>query len=50
MRTLRLAPFVVGAALLVVTAFAQPPAETADLLNFAKGDLPNDTGDDLKDR
>jgi len=48
MRTLRLAPFVVGAALLAVTALAEPPAETADLLNFAKGDLPNDTGSDKK--
>ncbi len=48
MRTLRLAPFVVGAALLAVTAFAQPPAEKADLLNFANGDLPNDTGSDQK--
>ena len=46
MRTLRLAPFLVGAALLAVAAFAQPPAERADLLNFAKGDLPNDTGSD----
>ena len=48
MRTLRLAPFVVGAALLAVLAFAQPAAEKADLLNFAKGDLPNDTGSDKK--
>ncbi len=48
MRTLRLAPFLVGAALLAVAAFAQPPAERADLLNFAKGDLPNDTGSDKK--
>ena len=43
MRTLRLAPLAIGAALLAVTAFAQPPAEKPVLLNFAKGDLPNDT-------
>lgn len=48
MRALRLAAFGFGAAVLAVTAFAQPPAEKADLLNFARGDLPNDTGSDKK--
>ena len=46
MRTLRLAPFVAGAALLALAAFAQPPAEKADLMNFTKGQLPSDTGSD----
>ena len=47
MRTLHFAPLI-GVALLVGAAFAQPPAEKVDLLNFAKGDLPNDTGSDKK--
>jgi hypothetical protein len=38
----------VGAALLTVTAFGQTPSEKADLMNFAKGQTPSDTGSDKK--
>jgi hypothetical protein len=42
----RLTALVAVVALLGLTALAQAPAEKADLMNFANGHLPNDTGSD----
>ena len=44
----RIAALIACTALLSVAAFAQPSAEKADLMNFAKGQLPTDTGSDKK--